>query len=65
MEKLGAEFPMLVFAGSAVEPGVEFSLTFDGSDGEFSWEDNSDEYFADEDEDDEDESSDLPVAEAI
>jgi hypothetical protein len=73
MEKLVAEFPMLVFAGSAVEPGVEFSLTFDGSDGEFSWEDNSDEYFADEDEEDvddqddedEDESSDLPVAEAI
>ena len=68
MEKLVAEFPMLVFAGSAVEPGVGFSLTFDGGDGEFSWEDNSDEYFADDDEDDEDdedESSDLPVGEAI
>jgi hypothetical protein len=63
MEKLVAEFPMLIFEGSAVEPRFGSYLGFDGRDGKFTVEDISDEYLAEDE--NEDESSDTSVIEAI
>jgi hypothetical protein len=66
MEKLVSEFPMLIFEGSAVEPGCEIYLGFDGRDGKLAVEDISDEYLAeDNEEDEEDDTSDPAVVEAI
>jgi Ferredoxin-like domain in Api92-like protein len=51
MEKIVADFPSLVFDGSAVEPNMEFYIEFHGIDGEIFDEDKSEEYFANEHED--------------
>jgi hypothetical protein len=39
-EKMVAEFPMLVFEGSAEEPNMEIFISFEGNNGEFVWEDD-------------------------
>jgi Ferredoxin-like domain in Api92-like protein len=39
-EKLVVDFPTLVFEGTAYEPGVDFYITFEGRNGEFTCEDD-------------------------
>ena len=55
-DQLVADFPTLIFEGSAYEPNVDFYITFEGRDGKFACEDDDEARaeaaaaFADEDE---------------
>jgi hypothetical protein len=56
VETMVASFPGLVFAGSAFENVEEFYMTFEGRNGEFTWEEGDYKEAFGEDEDDDDDS---------
>jgi hypothetical protein len=61
LEKMVASFPVLVFEGSAFENVSQFYMTFEGRNGQFTWQEGDyKEAFGEDKEDDDDDDSDTP-----
>jgi hypothetical protein len=60
VEKIVASFPQLVFEGSAFQNDTEFYMSFQGRNGEFTWEEGDYKEAFGEDDDDDDDDFDTP-----